>query len=84
MALSKVEGPFDRLTVLSKVEGLMALSKVEASKGCVTLIPRHCGVLLRTPHSSGFRKPYIWTFSISLLESGFSTVSKGFTKQGHR
>ena len=32
--------PFDKLTVLSKLEGLMALSKVEASKGCVTLIPR--------------------------------------------
>ena len=33
MALSKAEGPFDRpfdkLTVLSKVEGLMALSKAE-------------------------------------------------------
>jgi hypothetical protein len=29
MALSKTEGPFDRLTVLSKVEGLTTLSKVE-------------------------------------------------------
>jgi hypothetical protein len=29
MALSKAEGPFDKLTVLSKVEGLMALSKAE-------------------------------------------------------
>jgi hypothetical protein len=42
---------------------------------CVTLIPRHCGVLLRTPHSSGFRKPCIWTFSISLSEANFSRVS---------
>jgi hypothetical protein len=58
------------------------LSKVEASKGCVTLIPRHCGVLLCTPHSSGFRpaaKPAGWTFSISLSESGFSTVSLGMS-----
>jgi hypothetical protein len=41
--------PFDRLMALSKSKGpfgtLTALSKVEASKGCVTLIPRHCGVL---------------------------------------
>ena len=29
MALSKAEGPFDKLTVLSKVEGLTALSKAE-------------------------------------------------------
>jgi hypothetical protein len=34
MALSKIEGPFGKLT---------ALSKVEASKGCVTLIPRPSG-----------------------------------------
>jgi hypothetical protein len=78
--------PFDRLTVLSKVEGLTALSdvegsmlsNVEASKGCVTLIPRHCGVLLCTPHSSGFRpaaKPAGWTFSISSSEAGFLTAS---------
>jgi hypothetical protein len=78
MALSKAEGPFgrpfDRLTVLSKVEGLTALSKVEASKGCVTLIPRHCGVLPWTPHSSGFRPAAElagWTFSVSLSEVGF-------------
>ncbi len=37
----------------------------------ITLIPRHCGVLLCTPHSSGFRKPYIWAFSISLTEKRF-------------
>ena len=40
-----LDKPFDRLTVLSSVE---------ASKGCVTLISRHCGVLLGTPGSSGF------------------------------
>jgi hypothetical protein len=65
--------PFDKLG---------ALSKVEASKGGVTLIPRHCGVLRCTPHSSGFRpaaKPAGWTFSISLSESSFSTVSSGMS-----
>jgi hypothetical protein len=31
--------PFDRLMALSYVEGSM-LSNVEASKGCVSLIPR--------------------------------------------
>ena len=50
---------------------------------CVTLIPSHSGVLLCTPHSSGFRKPYIWTFSISLSEAGFSTVSKPSWKHLH-
>jgi hypothetical protein len=51
MALSKAEGPFgrpfDRLTVLSEVEGLTALSKVEASKGCVILVPRPVKFSLR-------------------------------------
>jgi hypothetical protein len=56
------------------------LSNVEASKGCVTLIPRHCGVLLCTPHFSGFRKPRSWTFSISLSEPDFSTISLGFSQ----
>ncbi|MGD9322259.1 MAG: hypothetical protein PVH99_19955, partial [Desulfobacteraceae bacterium] len=53
----------------------------------------HCGVLLCTPHSSGFvraslglptlragprfRKPCIWRFSISLSEAGFPTVLPG-------
>jgi hypothetical protein len=32
----------------------------------VTLIPRHCDVLICTTHSSGFRKPCIWTFFNSL------------------
>jgi hypothetical protein len=41
----------------------------------IVLIPRHCGVLLCTPHSSGFRKPCIWAFSISLSETAFSIVS---------
>jgi hypothetical protein len=44
MALSKAEGPFDR-----PFDRLTVLSKVEASKGRVTLITRHCGVLLCTP-----------------------------------
>jgi electron transfer flavoprotein alpha subunit len=38
----------------------------------------HCGVLLCTPRSSGFRpaaKPAGWTFSISLSEAGFSIVT---------
>jgi hypothetical protein len=42
MALSKAEGPFDRpfdkLTVLSKVEGLMALSKVEGRRCASSLV----------------------------------------------
>jgi hypothetical protein len=50
MALSKAEGPFgrpfDRLTVLSEAEGSM-LSNVEATKGCVTLIPRPVKFSLR-------------------------------------
>ena len=32
MALSKAEGPFDKLTVLSKVEGLIAPSKAEGRR----------------------------------------------------
>jgi hypothetical protein len=62
----------------------------------VTFISRHCGVLLCTPHSSGFvraslglptlragpqfRKPCIWTFSISLKEAEFSIFSKRFLR----
>jgi len=38
MAVSRAEGPFGRLTVLSKVE---------ASKDCVTLIPRPVKFSLR-------------------------------------
>ena len=37
---------------------------------------------LRYPHSSGFRKPCSWTFSISLQEAGFSTVFHGIVLFG--
>jgi hypothetical protein len=96
--------PFDRLTVLSKVEGLMVLSKVEglryphpsSLRGVGPPGRRLCGVLLCTPHSSGFVRASLglptlragpqfrpaaklagWTFSISLSEVGFATVSLG-------
>ena len=49
---------------------------------CVPLILRRCGVLLRTPHSSGFRAPCIWTFLYSLPTGCFSTPSfAGMTLQ---
>jgi hypothetical protein len=47
MALSKAEGPFDmpfdRLTVLSKVEGLTALSKAEGQR-CASSGAFYCAV----------------------------------------
>ncbi len=72
MALSKAEGPFDRpfdkLTVLSKVEGLTALSKAErlryassfvtAAYFSVRLIPQE----LRAVHLDLFSLPSDFNF----------------------
>jgi hypothetical protein len=49
--------PFDKLTVLSEVEGLMALCKPEGLRCLRSLLPppargQACGVLLYTPQSS--------------------------------
>jgi hypothetical protein len=88
MRLSEnVHLPFGRLTALSKVEGLRYPPPSSLR-----------GVLLCTPHSSGFvraslglptlragpqfRKPCIWTFSVSLPEGAFSTVSIVSLKNG--
>jgi hypothetical protein len=68
--------PFDKLTALSKVEGLR-YPHPSSLRGVGPPGRRHCGVLLCTPHSSGFRKPCIWTFSINLLEVRFSKASIG-------
>jgi hypothetical protein len=106
--------PFGRLTALSQVEGLRypsppaLLNSRYASRRSRFNRASHCGVLLCTPHSSGFVRASlglptlragprfrklpsrkrdlrqsgisqsstcIWTFSISLSEAGFSTVS---------
>ncbi len=72
MALSKAEGPldrpFDKLTVLSKVEGLMALSKAERLRSAssfviaayfsVRLIPQD----LRALHLNLFSLPSYFDF----------------------
>jgi hypothetical protein len=71
--------PFDKLTALSKVEGLR-YPHPSSLRGVGPPGRRHCGVLLCTPHYSGFRpaaKPAGWTFSISLREAGSSKVSRG-------
>jgi dinuclear metal center YbgI/SA1388 family protein len=47
---------------------------------CVIVIPRHCDVLSGTPHSAGFREPWIWTFSGSLSEAGFLIDSEMIPK----
>ncbi len=59
-ALSKAEGPFDRLTVLSKVEGLRcAASFVIAAYSSVPLIPQD----LRALHLHLFALPSHYDFS---------------------
>jgi len=58
MALSKAEGPFgrpfDRLTVLSKVEGLTVLSKVEG---------------LRYPYPSSLRRTSMYASFLGISEA---------------
>ncbi len=54
MALSKVEGPFGGLTVLSKVEGLTVLSRVEG---------------LRYPHPSSLRRTYMYASFLGISEA---------------
>jgi hypothetical protein len=78
MALSKAEGPFDRpfdkLTVLSKVEGLMALSKAEGR---------------RTSKYAAFLKihaPCIWSFFLFRLICIFTrpSIITQTTMEGHK
>ena len=71
-----MRNPFDARFVrrLSENAHLLRYPHPSSLRGVGPPGRRHCGVLLCTPHSSGFRKPCIWTFSISLSEVGFSTV----------
>ena len=61
--------PFDRLTVLSKVEGLMALSKVEG---------------LRYPHPSSLRRTSMYASFLGISEAPVpragSTTERDFAK----
>ena len=64
--------PFDKLMVLSKVEGLTVLSESRKAALPSSLVT---AADFCTLHSSGFRRPCIWAFSVSLREKGFSTAS---------
>jgi hypothetical protein len=57
--------PFDKLTVLSKIERLTALSKAEGQR-CPSFL-RYCGVMVSTSHPEKFARlapgtsfPAIW------------------------
>jgi hypothetical protein len=67
-ASQKVHLPFDKLTVLSKVEGLTALSKAEGLRAL------HPSSLQRTSLYASFLRicaPYIWIFFLCRLISTF-------------
>ena len=74
MALSKIEGPFgrpfDKLTVLSKVEGLTALSKVDPSTS-LRVDAEQCRSIegLRYPHPSSLRRTFTYASFLGISEA---------------
>jgi hypothetical protein len=70
MALSKAEGPFDKLTVLSRVEGLTALSKVDPSTQ-LRVDAEQCRSIegLRYPHPSSLRRTSMYASFLGISEA---------------
>jgi hypothetical protein len=62
--------PFDRLTVLSKVEGLMALSKVDPSTS-LRVDAEQCRSIegLRYPHPSSLRRTSMYASFLRISEA---------------
>jgi len=59
--------PFDKLTVLSKVEGLMALSKAQGPFGRLTALSKAEG--LRYPHPSSLRRTSMYASFLGISEA---------------